>query len=66
MSVITELARKQAGISDMSKGHPKNPKQRGCHFWGQYSAAVGVLTDQHADEMAKLSSVCRRQGDKVN
>lgn len=55
MSLITELARKQAGISDMSSGYPKDPHQRGCKYWSQFVSAVGALSDRDNDTILKLS-----------
>lgn len=55
MSLITELARKQAGISDMSKGYPRDPRQRGCSYWQRFVASVGVLTDKDSGDLLKLS-----------
>lgn len=55
MSLITELARKQAGISDMSKGYPRDPRQRGVAYWQQFVSAVGALSDRDNDEILKLS-----------
>ena len=59
MSLITELARKEARISDMSKGYPLDTHQRGCGYWQRFVTAVSVLTDQQADELQKVEKELR-------
>ena len=64
MNAIIESARKSAGISDLSKNYPANPKQRGCGFWaaflGSLDTSIGVK-DKAASAVDKELNLALRE-----